>query len=98
MSPALTALGRRYSRLICGDIGICLKCALSAILRCCVLRGRRPRPAHGWQSRAWQTPPARSAFSQGTQTEQGFERNFDVVMIRLARVGARKQPYYRVVV
>jgi small subunit ribosomal protein S16 len=30
---------------------------------------------------------------------KGFERNsIAVVMIRLARVGARKQPYYRVVV
>src|SRR5215469_2383307 len=35
----------------------------------------------------------------GARTETtGFERNFTVVMIRLARVGARKQPYYRVVV
>jgi small subunit ribosomal protein S16 len=36
----------------------------------------------------------------GTRTnEQDFERNrIAVVMIRLARVGARKQPYYRIVV
>jgi len=27
-----------------------------------------------------------------------FERNYPVLMIRLARVGARKQPHYRVVV
>ena len=37
---------------------------------------------------------------RGTRTnEEDFERNrIAVVMIRLARVGARKQPYYRVVV
>ena len=34
-----------------------------------------------------------------TQQSTGFERNsIAVVMIRLARVGAPKQPYYRVVV
>jgi small subunit ribosomal protein S16 len=27
-----------------------------------------------------------------------FERNFPVLMIRLARFGARKQPHYRIVV
>ena len=37
--------------------------------------------------------------SQENATEQEFERNsIAVVMIRLARVGARKQPYYRIVV
>jgi small subunit ribosomal protein S16 len=43
---------------------------------------------------------ARSRFSRGTQIKaQDSERNrIAVVMIRLARVGARKQPYYRVVV
>jgi small subunit ribosomal protein S16 len=43
-----------------------------------------------------------SAFhrSRNTATElKAFERNcIAVVMIRLARVGARKQPYYRIVV
>jgi small subunit ribosomal protein S16 len=37
-------------------------------------------------------------FPEGHKPNKGFERNFAVVMIRLARVGARKQPYYRVVV
>jgi small subunit ribosomal protein S16 len=32
------------------------------------------------------------------QTHCFFERKFPVLMIRLARVGARKQPHYRVVV
>jgi small subunit ribosomal protein S16 len=35
----------------------------------------------------------------GIELSIGFERNrIAVVMIRLARVGARKQPYYRIVV
>src|SRR4051795_24870 len=50
----------------------------------------------GRHARGKRRPPG--PLFKGTQTEQGFERNFDVVMIRLARVGARKQPYYRVVV
>jgi small subunit ribosomal protein S16 len=42
---------------------------------------------------------ARCRISQDTNRfKKGFERNFAVVMIRLARFGARKQPYYRVVV
>src|SRR5215470_18006840 len=41
---------------------------------------------------------ARSRIFRGTQIETRIERKFIVVMIRLARVGARKQPYYRVVV
>ncbi len=46
---------------------------------------------------AFALPPV-SLTSEGTQTEtKSIERNFAVVMIRLARVGARKQPYYRVV-
>ena len=36
-------------------------------------------------------------MAAGNETK-GLERNFAVVMIRLARVGARKQPYYRIVV
>jgi small subunit ribosomal protein S16 len=46
---------------------------------------------------AMRARPARD--SQRTQQSTGFERNsIAVVMIRLARVGAPKQPYYRVVV
>jgi small subunit ribosomal protein S16 len=42
-------------------------------------------------------PPA--GKSPKTHTALDFERNrIAVVMIRLARVGARKQPYYRIVV
>jgi small subunit ribosomal protein S16 len=45
--------------------------------------------------RAWQ--PILKALTDSNST--GFERNcIAVVMIRLARVGARKQPYYRIVV
>src|SRR3954468_15416627 len=55
-----------------------------------------PVPAHGWRSCRGKSRPVR--FLAGAKTEIGSERNFDVVMIRLARVGARKQPYYRVVV
>jgi small subunit ribosomal protein S16 len=41
----------------------------------------------------------RSPHSQGHKPKQkDFERKFAVVMIRLARDGARKQPYSRVVV
>src|SRR3954454_13554923 len=56
-----------------------------------------PTPAHGWQACVRQEPPG-PLFPEGHIPNKGFERNFAVVMIRLARVGARKQPYYRVVV
>jgi small subunit ribosomal protein S16 len=41
-----------------------------------------------------------SAFAPVSQTipDSSFERILIVLMIRLARFGARKQPYYRVVV
>jgi small subunit ribosomal protein S16 len=41
---------------------------------------------------------ARAIPKLQTGSNNGFERNcIAVVMIRLARVGARKQPYYRIV-
>lgn len=55
----------------------------------------------------WSGPESRPASPNGagwpslkkTATELKFERNrIAVVMIRLARFGARKQPYYRIVV
>jgi small subunit ribosomal protein S16 len=43
--------------------------------------------------------PPGPAHIQETATELKFERKrIAVVMIRLARIGARKQPYYRIVV
>ena len=52
-----------------------------------------------WQACVWQPlqPPV-PRFQGDTNRNKGIERNFAVVMIRLARVGARKQPYYRVAV
>jgi len=41
---------------------------------------------------------ARSRILPGHKPKQGLKGIIAVVMIRLARVGARKQPYYRVVV
>jgi small subunit ribosomal protein S16 len=45
-------------------------------------------------------PHLKDAEAQEPGTHPGFyfERNYPVLMIRLARVGARKQPHYRVVV
>jgi len=84
----------------------CLKRLISAILRCCDFQprghfcpgisrcpagvpvGRRP----GASVQAMRDSQDRNRASE-------FERNsISVVMIRLARVGAPKQPYYRVVV
>jgi small subunit ribosomal protein S16 len=43
------------------------------------------------------TPPAEKTFKDNSRALD-FERNrIAVVMIRLARFGARKQPYYRIV-
>src|SRR5664280_1008320 len=68
----------------------------SAILRCCVLCGwAHPSGPHfGLARPRW---PGRPQKDRNRALE--FERNrIAVVMIRLARVGARKQPYYRIVV
>ena len=73
----------------------CLTCLLppqSAILRCCVLQ---------WPDARSGLPVARRvpAPSRDKNSAEEFERNsIAVVMIRLARFGATKQPYYRVVV
>jgi small subunit ribosomal protein S16 len=75
---------------------ICLKCQLSAILRRCVLRNpRSPGNAAGPAE-----PSAVHRLRMKTPTDSNvFERKqHPVVMIRLARVGARKQPFYRIVV
>jgi small subunit ribosomal protein S16 len=86
----------------------CLKGQVSAILRCCVLYS-----ADGDLSKGSPVPPewefrvdrgltllCRPADSQEDRNRAPeFERtSIAVVMIRLARVGAPKQPYYRVVV
>jgi small subunit ribosomal protein S16 len=77
---------------------ICLNWPLSAILRCCVLCGRAFWSGlfFGGLGRVDQPPLERLTK---TIQDLDFERNrIAVVMIRLARFGARKQPYYRIVV
>jgi small subunit ribosomal protein S16 len=86
---------------------ICFKHPVSAILNCCDVRGlarlpgdccAEPKVAFPLAERmpdwnpVWKLPVH-------LNKAQEFERNrFIVVMIRLARFGARKQPYYRIVV
>jgi small subunit ribosomal protein S16 len=49
--------------------------------------------------RAGSLKPPRNTFQENRRIVLKVERiSFTVVMIRLARVGARKQPYYRIVV
>ena len=77
----------------------CLIRLLSAILRCCVLCGWTFPfgPSTGRASLKCET--ARLDYPKDNNRAQDSERNrIAVVMIRLARVGARKQPYYRIVV
>ena len=78
-----------------GSPSACLKGSISAILRCCVLRGRADWPGLLFGL----VRPRRLKTQEDTNRALEFERNrIAVVMIRLARVGAPKQPYYRVVV
>ena len=78
---------------------------LSAILRCCVFH------PHGLSAGTLITPSGNSGWLRPDAAAQAgrlprdrnrapeFERNrISVVMIRLARFGAPKQPYYRIVV
>jgi small subunit ribosomal protein S16 len=85
----------------------CLKGQLSAILRCCVFHPADedrfagtpvdPSGNSGWKL-AGRSSRGRKATRRWQQST-GIERTCNVVvMIRLARVGAPKQPYYRVVV
>jgi small subunit ribosomal protein S16 len=76
-----------------------LRASVSAILRCCVLRWP-DAPSGPWSGRhVWQPPPDLPNSPEDRNRALEFERNrIAVVMIRLARFGARKQPYYRVVV
>jgi small subunit ribosomal protein S16 len=63
-------------------------CAAGRICPAVVVQGRVPR-----KGRSLNRPREHNPIFQH------FERNLNaVVMIRLARVGARKQPYYRIVV
>jgi len=65
---------------------------------CLARLGTLVRPFY-WRA-SWNPKSRRREDPKKTATEhQEFERNrIAVVMIRLARVGARKQPYYRIVV
>ena len=60
-------------------------------------RAHTPGSFYGF-ARARTNAAAKAEIQQKTDRTQVFERNrIAVVMIRLARFGARKQPYYRIV-
>jgi small subunit ribosomal protein S16 len=70
---------------------------VSAILRCCDLRGRARLSGRCCAGAAAANRPGNPP--QSTTKLKEFERkSYAVVMIRLARVGAPKKPYYRIVV
>jgi small subunit ribosomal protein S16 len=78
---------------------ICLNRPVSAILRGCSRRGGPNRPAVAVLRLAeWNAAAGKSLKRAQLKIRNTERKRITVVMIRLARVGARKQPYYRIVV
>jgi small subunit ribosomal protein S16 len=75
---------------------ICFKGPVSAILRCCDSCGRAHLSGHCCAGRRGGADTRRPGIPQ--QSSRNWKGTISVVMIRLARVGAPKQPYYRIVV
>jgi small subunit ribosomal protein S16 len=98
---------RVYALAAGGAKKICLEGPVSAILRCCDVCGRAhlsgpccagDLPPFAWRTRRAGEDPAGKSPKNARKAPQPERNRINVVMIRLARIGAPKQPYYRIVV